>query len=306
MGLSHFSLWQHPEVFAIGRDPQTSRPLFPQQFVEKDLLVPYPSTPQAAKSDYQTHLRTTPFHLASFSEIRALHSDVHREYEKGESPQKFALQALSRVHSVVLANGKIESFWNPLEGRLVKMLARVEPLTLDILNQYTQPWVTFDYNQGIHSETGQKPIDRYMSEKNVAKKSRDYATLGKAFRRVVSRMQRLSDGTVNLEGVTFQVPRAFRHMRKLHIAYSQWDLSSTSLVDPETGIEAAPLFPIDKNRNAEGRRAPLADPLTEEREDAEISVVKSDAIPPLLARYMQDFQTLSPVSGFIPHEQEPS
>ena len=227
---------------------------------------------------------------------------ISDEFETGL--RRLGIQHERIIPKAAFQNGKIESFWNPLEGRLVNMLARVEPLTLDVLNQYTQPWVTFDYNHGIHSETGQKPIDRYMIEKNVARKSLDYGQIGKMFRRVVSRVQRMSDGTLNLENVLFQVPRAFRHIRNLSIAYSKWDLSTAALVDPETEVEIAPLFPVDKNRNAEGKRAPLPDPLADEPEVAETTPVASDAIPPLLARYMRDFQTLNPLAGFIPHEKE--
>jgi len=38
-------------------------------------------------------------------------------------------------------NGKQESFWNQVDGRLLAMLEDVEPLTLDFLNQATQAWV---------------------------------------------------------------------------------------------------------------------------------------------------------------------
>ncbi len=240
-----------------------------------------------------------------------IHSDngsamISAEYETGL--QRLGIRHERIIPRAAFQNGKIESFWNPIEGRLLKMLSRVEPLTLDILNQYTQPWVTFDYNQSIHSETGQKPIDRYMTERNVTSRSPDYNELGRAFRRVVSRLQRLSDGTVSLDGVTFQVPRAFRHMRKLHIAYCQWDLSSASIVDEQTHIEAAPLFPIDKNRNADGRRAPLPNLLEVENgnENTKTKIVDSNVIPPLLSRYMKDFEKQSPVAGFIPHQKEPS
>jgi hypothetical protein len=35
-------------------------------------------------------------------------------------------------------NGKQEAFWGQVEGRLMAMLSRVEPLTLDFLNKITQ------------------------------------------------------------------------------------------------------------------------------------------------------------------------
>ena len=52
-------------------------------------------------------------------------------------------------------NGKQESFWNPVEGRLLPMLEGENDLTLALLNQATQAWVELDYHHQVHSETGQ-------------------------------------------------------------------------------------------------------------------------------------------------------
>ena len=41
-------------------------------------------------------------------------------------------------------NGKQESFWQPLEGRLMKMLPKQKRITLDILNTVTQAWIEQD------------------------------------------------------------------------------------------------------------------------------------------------------------------
>ncbi len=241
-----------------------------------------------------------------------VHSDngspmISAEYETGLV--RLGIKHEKIIPGAAFQNGKIESFWKPLEGRLIKMLAKVKPLTLDALNQYTQPWVMFDYNHAIHSETGQKPIDRYMSDKNVVRRPPDFEALGKEFRRIVSRRQRLTDGTISIEGVLFQIPIRFRHMRDLHVAYSQWDLSNAALVDEQTQVEVAPIFPVDKNRNASGLRARIADPLNQSDatlEDAQTEdpTQSTNTIPPLLEKYLKEFAQVSPLNGYIPHHEE--
>lgn len=231
-----------------------------------------------------------------------IHSDngsamISEEYETGLL--KLGIKHDKIIPGLAFQNGKIESFWRPLEARLIKMLANVKPLTLEILNQYTQPWVMYDYNGSIHSETGQKPVDRYAGSKNVARKTPDFITIGKAFRRIIERTQRFSDGTISIDGVKFQTPRPYRHIKKLFVAYAQWDLSEAALVDEQTGIEISPIFPLDKNKNALGMRAPISDPLNEI--NVEESEVEATLIPPLLAKCMREFQKTSPVIGYIPH-----
>ena len=47
---------------------------------------------------------------------------------------------------------------------------------------------------------------------------------------------------------------AFGHLRELHLRYARWDRSQADLVDPRTGIILATIHPLDKARNADGRR----------------------------------------------------
>ena len=54
-------------------------------------------------------------------------------------------------------NGKQESFWGQLEGRLLAMLSRVEPLTLEFLNRASQAWIEVEYNRKPHQEIGMPP-----------------------------------------------------------------------------------------------------------------------------------------------------
>ena len=64
-------------------------------------------------------------------------------------------------------NGKQESFWGQMEGRLLPMLEGVADLTLNQLNEVSQPWVELEYNRKVHSEIGQTPLQRFLNDKNV-------------------------------------------------------------------------------------------------------------------------------------------
>ena len=70
----------------------------------------------------------------------------------------------------------------------------------------------------------------------------------------MKRRVRGSDGTVSVEGVRYQVPAPWRHLREMHLRVARWDLSSVDLVDGRTGERVSVLYPVDKRRNAEGTR----------------------------------------------------
>ncbi len=73
------------------------------------------------------------------------------------------LAKLSISHETTLPyspyqNGKQKSFWGNLEGRLLAMLKKVEPLSLDYFNNVTQAWVEMEYNKKKHYEIGMPPF----------------------------------------------------------------------------------------------------------------------------------------------------
>ncbi len=64
-------------------------------------------------------------------------------------------------------NGKQETLWASVEGRLMAMLEQVTDLTLERLNEITQVWVEYEYNQSLHSEIGMPPLRRYLDAKSA-------------------------------------------------------------------------------------------------------------------------------------------
>ena len=68
------------------------------------------------------------------------------------------------------------------------------------------------------------------------------------------RTQRRSDGTVSIKGVRFEVPGRYRHMERLSVRYASWDLGRVHIADARTGNLLAPMYPLDRAKNADGLR----------------------------------------------------
>lgn len=151
-------------------------------------------------------------------------------------------------------NGKQEVLWAQVEGRLLPMLEGARNLTLELLNEATQAWAELEYNRKPHSELGCSPLERVLHDRSVGLERPSAEALRCAFRRTVVRTQRRSDGTVSLFGRRFEVPAPFRHLERLHLCFAQWDLSWVELVDERSRAPLARLWPLDKSRNADGRR----------------------------------------------------
>lgn len=195
-------------------------------------------------------------------------------------------------------NGKQEVLWAQVEGRLMAMLEHQRDLTLALLNQATQAWVEMEYHQAIHSETAQKPLERWLDGPSVARDCPPVDLLRLAFTAQRWRSQRTSDGTVSVEGVRLEVPSRFRHLRRLRVAYAGWDLGHVWLVDERTGKELSRLFPLDKARNAEGVRKP------QEAIESKDAVVGQTGMAPLLRKLMADYAATGLPPAYIPKDDK--
>jgi putative transposase len=156
-------------------------------------------------------------------------------------------------------NGKQESWWNIVEGRLLAMLENVPTLTLDVLNHATQAWVEMEYNRARHSEIGEAPAERFLRGPDVGRPSPTAEELRLAFRVEDRRVQRRSDGTVTIAGVRYEVPSRYRTLERLSVRYASWDLAMVHLVDERSGTLLAPLYPLDRTRNGTQSRRQLAE-----------------------------------------------
>jgi putative transposase len=201
-------------------------------------------------------------------------------------------------------NGKQEAFWGTLEGRLMKMLDGVAELTLELLNRSTQAWMEIEYNRAVHRETGSSPVERFAQAPDVLRSSPSSESLRDAFRLETKRSQRQSDGTISLEGVRFEIPARYRHFREVTVRYARWDLGRVDLVDEHSGTILAPLYPLDRSANADGRRAAIEpDGTAVPPEDRQR---KGGELPPLLKSILQEYSATGMPPAYLPKTPPPT
>lgn len=236
---------------------------------------------------------------------RALLTDNGSAMIAAETQEGLTRLSILWEHTLVYSpyqNGKQESFWNQIEGRLLPMLEGVADLTLSQLNEATLAWIEIEYNRKVHSEIGQTPLSRYLRDKDVGRPCPDTEKLKLAFTTEARRIQRRSDGTFSLESVRFEVPSRYRHLEQLFVRYASWDLSSVWLADSKTGAILGRLYPQDKKKNADGFRAPKT-PLAVNPEP-----VPPSGMAPLLKKILQQYATTGLPPAYLPKpdHQNPS
>lgn len=194
-------------------------------------------------------------------------------------------------------NGKQESFWGQLEGRLMSMLSRVESLTLETLNYTTQAWSEIEYNRKRHHEITCSPVDKMLEGPDSSRPTPEHEKMSVSFALQESRTQRKSDGTLQVKGVRFEVPSRFRHFDRLHIRYQSWNLSHAWLVDEKDSTLLAKIYPQDKIKNGEGARRTLV-PIVDSLEPD----THADPYPPLLRKLLADYAATGVPAAYIPME----
>jgi len=196
-------------------------------------------------------------------------------------------------------NGKQEVFWAQIEGRLMKLVEKIEPLTLDFLNRATAAWVEGDYNHGLHEEIGTTPAKRMLEGPDVSRPTPDTALLHRRFTVQETRSQRKGDGSVSIGGVRFELPSRLRTIARPTVRFRSWDLSQAWVVDPANQAVLAEIRPVDKVKNAaRGRRVvqPVAGHVP-------VPPAADDPIPPLLSKLLADYAATGLPPAYLPKDE---
>jgi len=200
-------------------------------------------------------------------------------------------------------NGKQESFWATLEGRLMEMLDSFAELKLGFLNEATQAWVEIEYNRAVHREISTSPVERFAQADDVLRSSPSTDALRDAFRLETKRRQRQSDGTISLDGVRFEIPARYRHFSDVLVRYARWNLGRVDLVDSNSGTTLAPIYPLDRTANADGRRAVV----TSDTGDVPAGNGRrsDNQLPPLLKRILAEYSATGMPPAYLPKKPHP-
>ncbi len=247
---------------------------------------------------------------------RALMTDNGAAMSAGEFSE--GLSRLSIVHETTLPyspyqNAKQESFWATLEGRLMRMLDRVEQLSLADLNKMTLAWVEQEYHRTPHQELGCPPLTRYLESINpaedhpagshppIGRESPSSEQLALCFCLTETRRQRRSDGTISVAGKRYEIPGRYRHLEQVTIRYARWSLSRLQLVDSREGHWLAWLYPLNKSANASGERRAYADIPQQADSDQHSQVDEhGSALPPLMQQLLLQAQSSGAPPAYLP------
>jgi putative transposase len=146
----------------------------------------------------------------------------------------------------------------------------------------------------VHGEIKTSPLARYLAGPDVGRESPDSASLRRAFRMPVTRRQRISDGTVSLDGQRFEIPARYRHLERVHLRYARWDLASVDLVDAQRGTLLCALYPLDKAAHANSARRPL------EALQPNPTPMPATSMAPLLKKLMADYAATGLPPAYLP------
>ena len=234
---------------------------------------------------------------------RALMTDNGPAMKSGEFQEGVARLGIvfnPTLEYCAFMNGKIETFWAQVEGRVMAMLQHVQPLTLEVLNRATQAWVEMEYNRKIHTEIATTPLNRYLTARNVTRECPGSEALRAAFRIQITRRQRQSDGTIQLGSKRFEIPNRYRHFQTLSLRYARWDLSRVDLVDPATDTILCAIYPLDKLANADGHRR------TFETIERAPTPMEPPGMAPLMKKLLADYAATGLPPAYLPTDLDPA
>lgn len=213
------------------------------------------------------------------------------------------LQRLAIVHETTLPyspyqNGKQEAFWGQLESRLLELLRGVDNLGLRFINQAAQAWVEQDYHRNRHREIHTSPLERMLKGADVSRAAPEVDTLSLAFTRRIRRTPRRSDATVVVDGIRYELPVRFAHLRTVILRYPGWDKARMTLVDAHSDAPLARLLPQDKTKNASGHRRAI-----HLRDDVPVTPPADQPLPALLRKWLADYAATGLPPAYLPKEE---
>jgi hypothetical protein len=104
--------------------------------------------------------------------------------------------------------------------------------------------------------------------------------------------------------VRFEIPARYRHFRELTVRYARWNLGRVDMVDRRSGIILAPIYPLDKGANADGRRSPVAPEGGATPQGRKPG--KDGTMPPLLEQILREYSAPGLPPAYLPKTPPPT
>jgi len=151
-----------------------------------------------------------------------------------------------------MGHGKIEAFNRLVRNAFLAELKASRVTTLDELNEAFVAWVDMEYNRKVHSETGERPIDRWRAGiKHV--RHVDERKLRQAF---LWRENRTTDkaGVFSLFGIKYQLsPGLVQGRRRIDVRYDPEALELVEVWREGKFLERVRPFSVHPNRRPRGK-----------------------------------------------------
>jgi hypothetical protein len=199
-----------------------------------------------------------------------------------EGLKRISIKAHTTLPYCPEQNGKQERFFSTVENRLMSMLENKKNITLKDLNDASAAWIEMDYNHRVHEELGRTPLEVFLGNDNIHRAAIGSDQLALAFTRQRTRIPRRQDSTLSIEGVRFELPWVYRHLKQVVVRYAEWDLSSAWLMDLDGEQVNCQIFPLNVTANSSGKRRSIdPGPIPEPN--------NTDELAPLLQEMMAEY-----------------
>jgi hypothetical protein len=102
-----------------------------------------------------------------------------------------------------------------------------------------------------------------------------------------------------VDGIRYELPARFAHLRSVILRAPGWDKSRMTLVDEKTGAPLARLLPQDKAKNASALRRVI----DEENSATPSENTADERLPALLRKWLADYAATGLPPAYLPMEE---
>lgn len=154
-------------------------------------------------------------------------------------------------------HGKIEALNRYIRSAFLSELAASKIATLDGLNEAFVAWMRLEYNERVHSETGQKPRERYSQDVDHIR----YAEEEKLRQAFLWKEARTADkaGVFSLLGTRFQICSVLRK-RKVEVRFDPEALQEVEVWQDDAFVERSRPLDVQAHRRPLAAPTPVAPP----------------------------------------------